>query len=403
MFYFKYITIVVMTINFINGFINILPYGKVKYIAKYAEPPSNHKIVDTYLEDVYTKTDEEEEKMKERYNLNWYVIGEQKTTKKNKVQKVSIWGKNYAYWFDGSKYFSIDDACSHRGASLSLGQIKNNNIVCPYHAYEFDVEGTLKVVPGLPNFKNTKCQNLDTYTIIIKNGWIYMNTISERLYKPAPDEIEIFDEPEGKNKKFKAIFLNRDFNAYSRIVSENSLDIMHIGCVHTFGNKESPSPTSEVAPYLVNDIPFHYKTSYTYKSGENSIVKKLFNMKNLIIENEFILPHTTIARVIFGPYVSSVFTFALPLNTTHTKLFVKTYRNFWYNLDQTIFSKWFNHFGDCFTTDMMSKTISQDKAVVESIPLEKVNGLFNMKYDKIQNVYISLYKKLVHNVTNSKK
>jgi len=381
-----------------------MPYGKVKYNEKYAEPLYNHKIVDTYLEETYTKTQEEEEdKMKERYNLNWYVIGEQKTTKKNKVQKVSIWGKNYAYWFDGSTYFSIDDACSHRGASLSLGQIKNNNIVCPYHAYEFDVEGTLKVVPGLPNFKNTKCQNLNTYPIIVKNGWIYMNTISEKLYKPAPDEIEIFDEPEGKNKKFKAIFLNRDFNAYSRIVSENSLDIMHIGFVHTFGNKESPSPTSEVAPYSVNGVPFHYKTSYTYKSGENSIVKKLFNMKNLIIENEFILPHTTIARVIFGPYVSSVFTFALPLNTTHTKLFVKTYRNFWYNLDQTIFSKWFNHFGDCFTTDMMSKTISQDKAVVESIPLEKVNGLFNMKYDKIQNVYISLYKKLIHNVTNSKK
>jgi hypothetical protein len=125
-------------------------------------------------------------------------------------------------------------------------------------------------------------------------------------------------------------------------------------------------------------------------------------MENLIIENEFILPHTTIARVIFGPYVSSVVTFALPLNVSHTKLFVKTYRNFWYNLDSTIFSKWFNHFGDYFTTDMMSKTISQDKAVVESIPLNNVNGLFNMKYDKIQNVYISLYKKLVHNVTNPK-
>ena len=347
------------------------------------------------------------------YNLNWYVIGEERKMRKNKIQKVQIWGKNYAVWSNGTKYFSIDDACSHRGASLSIGKLNNNNIVCPYHAYEFDVNGTLKVVPGLPNFENTPCQNLNTYPILAKNGWIYMNTISEKEFKLETEsetqtqtqtqtQSPIFDEPESKNASFKAIFLNMEFNAYSRIVTENSLDVMHIGFVHTFGNKNDPSPTSEIPPKLVGDFPYHYKTTYEYRAGENSMVKKLFKMNDLTIENEFILPHTTIARVIFGKYVSSVITFALPLNLTHTKLFVKTYRNFWHERDNTIFSKWFNKFGDIFTTDMMSSTVMQDKAVIESILLERVNGLFNMKYDKIQNVYTSLYKKLIHNISNEK-
>ena len=119
-------------------------------------------------------------------------------------------------------------------------------------------------------------------------------------------------------------------------------------------------------------------------------------MDDLIIENEFILPHTTIARVIFGDFTSSVITFALPVNITHTKLFVKTYRNFFYSSDSTFFNNMMNNFGNYFTKDTMTKTIIQDKAVVESIPFEKVDGNFNMKYDKLQNLYTTMYKKLIH-------
>jgi len=333
------------------------------------------------------------------YNLNWYVIGEEKQMRKNKIEKITIWGKDYAVWTNGTAYLAVDNACTHRGASLSIGKVKDNNIVCPYHAYEFDGSGKLTHVPGLKNFKNTKCQNLNTYPVIARNGWIYMNTISQQVYNPG-ENIQIYNEPEANDASFKSIFINKDFNAYSRIVSENSLDVMHIGFVHSFGNAEEPSPTSEIPPHLVGDFPFHYKTIYNYTSGKESMAKKVFAVKDLVIENEFILPHTTIARVIFGNSTSTVITFAQPINITHSQLFVKTYRNFWYNAYDNALSNFINNIGDDFTTDMMRKTIMQDKALVESIPLNKVDGCFNMKYDKIQNVYTSLYKKLVHNISN---
>jgi len=377
--------IIIMVTSFVQGFIHILPYTKVKYDGVEKQETRSREI---FIKDKTSLCDED------KYNLNWYVIGEEGKIKKNKINKVTIWGKNYAFWNNGTNYFSVDDACTHRGASLSIGKLKNNNIVCPYHAYEFDISGTLKVVPGLPNFQNTNCQNLNTYPVVVKNGWIYMNTISEKFYKS--DKAKIFEEPESGNERFKSILLNNNFNAYGRIVSENSLDIMHIGFVHTFGNKKNPSPTSEIPPFLVGDFPFHYKTIYNYTSGENSMVKKVFQMDDLIIENEFILPHTTIARVIFGDFTSSVITFALPVNITHTKLFVKTYRNFFYSSDSTFFNNMMNNFGNYFTKDTMSKTIIQDKAVVESIPFEKVDGNFNMKYDKLQNLYTTMYKKLIH-------
>jgi phenylpropionate dioxygenase-like ring-hydroxylating dioxygenase large terminal subunit len=297
----------------------------------------------------------------------------------------------------------MDDDCSHRGASLGLGFVKNNNVICPYHGYEFDNTGKLCVVPGL-NFTNSNCQNQITYNIIEKNGWVFLNTISKNLYNPSV--LSIFEEEEATQESFSPIFLNVHFNAYARIVSENSLDVMHIGFVHTFGNKERPSPITEIPPFLVNDYTNHYKTVYTYHSGDKSVAKKIYGMKKLKIENEFIMPHTTIARVIFGDYTSTVMTFATPINETNTCLYVKTYRNFWYipkaneNTKKTNENKFFdqciNKMGDFFSTHLMMNTVLEDKVVIENIKMDKIDGKFNMKYDKLQNIYRQIYKKKIH-------
>jgi len=108
-------------------------------------------------------------------------------------------------------------------------------------------------------------------------------------------------------------------------------------------------------------------------------------VKDLVIENEFILPHTTIARVKFGDYVSTVMTFALPIGENKSRLFVKTYRNFWKN-----------DLGDAFTRNSMYNTMLQDKVVVENIDSRFMDGKFNMRFDKLQNTYTSFYKRFVH-------
>jgi len=288
----------------------------------------------------------------------------------------------------------MDDSCSHRGASLSQGKIKNNNIVCPYHGYEFNSTGVLVKVPGL-NFTNTACQNQRTYNVIEQDGWVYLNTISKNLYEPK--EIRIYREPEIYSGSFSQVLLNFDFNAFGRIISENSLDVMHIGFVHTFGNQKNPSPTKEVPPYALKDYPFHYKTEYEYNSGPDSMAKQVFMVDKLKIENEFILPHTTVARVLFGDYISTVITSTLPLNNTHSKLFVKTYRNFWNTNDTSYLGNYYNNMGDFITEYTMIKTVLQDKSIVENI--KHIDGKFNMKYDKLQNVYKTLYKRFVYNQT----
>jgi len=364
--------------RYANPFGIILPNMVRKALTMSQDLGGVPKIID------YPKLDYHELTDQHKYDLQWYVVGIDSEFVTNKPQKVTVWNKNYVVWktVNGS-YVALDDVCSHKSASLSKGKVCNNNIVCPYHGYEFNENGTLEKVPGIC-FRPSPIYDLSKYQIVEKNGWIYLNTYSD-LVKNNTDVVmnnNIFIEEEVARND-SVVFLKMNFNCYSRILSENSLDVMHIGFVHTFGNKKNPAPIEIHPPRLVG--PHHYKTSYSYESGSNSLARKYYGVKNLTIENEFILPHTTVARVIFGEYVSTVITFALPVSDDKSVLFVKTYRNFMKN-----------PIGDKISENLMWNTMLQDKVIVENIDKRFMDGKFNMRFDKLQNTYKSFYKRFVH-------
>jgi hypothetical protein len=347
------------------------------------------------MSDIPEKTDDQ---LKDQVSYHWYVIGRVNQFTANRPYKKTIWDKNYVVWKNKQNEFSaIENECSHRGAELSGGKITpNNNVMCPYHGYEYNNEGVLSVVPGL-NFTNSPCQNIPAFKVVVQDEWVYLNTVPD-IFKYSNEEfpVEIYREPEATDPKQTRIFIEAKFENYGRIVSENSLDIMHIGYVHTFGNKENPSPVNEVPPHRINDTLMHYRTQYDYLSGKKSAVKRVFSIDKLTIENEFILPHTTVARVIFGKFTSTIITSALPINMTHTTLHVKTYRNYWNGADMFFIGRIYNKIGDLITENLMTSTVNQDKSIINGISFEDMDGRFNMKFDKLQNTYRSLYKKFIH-------
>lgn len=335
----------------------------------------------------YPKLDYRELTEQHKYDLQWYVIGQKTDFVVNKPVKATIWNKNYVVWKnENNTYVALDDVCSHKGASLSKGRVCNNQVVCPYHGYEFNENGTLTKVPGIC-FQPSAIYDVAKYNIVEKNGWVYLNTYCGM--NGTEFETNIYEEKEVARND-SVVFLNMDFKCYSRILSENSLDVMHIGFVHTFGNAKRPAPTEHAPPKLVGA--HHYKTCYAYEAGEDSIARRVFGYKTLLIENEFILPHTTVARVIFGDYISTVITFALPISENKSKLFVKTYRNFWEN-----------PLGDMMTEKLMYNTMLQDKVVVENIDARFMDGKFNMRFDKLQNTYKSFYKRFIHNFSEDER
>ena len=324
-----------------------------------------------------------------QFDRSWYVVAHSNEIKPSKPFKVTVWGKDYVLWkTDKNTYNALEDVCSHKGAALSIGHIANDHIVCPYHGYEFSNQGNLTLVPGIC-FRPSPIQNIPRFAVVEKHGWIYLNTheLPQFVTKEHIQELarKIFVEPEATDPQMTPILLDETFMTYPRIVSENSLDIMHIAFVHTFGNRAKPAPTYENPPKEVG--PDHWRTTYIYESGKDSMVSRFFKMKRIDIDTEFALPHTTIALIKFGTgLVNTVVTAACPVNERETRLFVKTYRNFF---RETFFNDWFK--------PMMAETLNQDKGVIESIKNENMDGRFNLKYDKLQNTYRTLYKRLIRN------
>jgi hypothetical protein len=248
--------------------------------------------------------------------------------------------------------------------------------------------------------------NIDAYKVVEKGGMVYLNTapIVKGLYNEEDiDENRIFVEPEYYNKMCRAVFLQEDFEHYAKFVSVNSLDICHIGFVHSFGNPKSPNPTNHSKIHKINDVEHHYKIIYEYLAGENSIVNKIFKYGLIHVDNEYILPHSTVARVRFGPWSSTIITHALPVSRFKTRLFVKAYRSYWsFDLTNSNTSlilrpaMWLiNTIGDSITKDTMKKTLKEDKGIIDLLDkssYESMHGKFSIAYDAFSNHYKNHYK-----------
>jgi phenylpropionate dioxygenase-like ring-hydroxylating dioxygenase large terminal subunit len=348
---------------------------------------------------VLSKTNElEEKKLDQKYAQHWFVVEESQKVKVKTLYKTMIREKEYVFWKDSQHQFTaMENHCNHRGADLSKGTIRRNRIVCPYHSGEFNRKGELCRIPGMAIDNSSsleKCFHQDTFPMVEINGWIYINTVSKRLYEPIDKKTNIYIEPESKNTDFHCLYLKSEIKAPSRIVSENLLDVIHISYVHTFGNKENPLPLNDPIAYMKKDLPNHYAIQYFYKSGKKSFVKRFFQLADLQIENEFILPHTVVSRVRFGDSTKTIITFALPITQNTTTLFMKVYRNFVYCPNPSIFGSIYNYIMNKIVTKIVRETIEEDVKILENINVEKVNGKYNIKYDRFPNMYRKMYDKI---------
>jgi len=58
--------------------------------------------------------------------------------------------------FDQGRFYAIEDACNHAGASLAPGYVEDACIVCPVHGYKFSLQsGELLAPKGLCDSQRT--------------------------------------------------------------------------------------------------------------------------------------------------------------------------------------------------------------------------------------------------------
>jgi vanillate O-demethylase monooxygenase subunit len=134
------------------------------------------------------------------------------------------------------------DLCSHRGAALSRGWVRDDTIVCPYHGFRYAPDGRCTLVPAHPDLPISPKLQIATFPTVERFGliWCTLNGHGESL----PD-FEAWDDPD-----FQPILAPTiDINGSAGRQVEGFLDVAHFAWAHTesFGSGANPVvPTYKV-------------------------------------------------------------------------------------------------------------------------------------------------------------
>ena len=84
------------------------------------------------------------------------------------MKKIAIDGKEIVVVNLDGGFFAFDDTCTHSGASLSEGKIDGCNVVCGWHAAEFDCKtGKLEKFPA-------KIRDLQAYKTVVEADNVFV-------------------------------------------------------------------------------------------------------------------------------------------------------------------------------------------------------------------------------------
>ncbi len=94
-------------------------------------------------------------------------VAESARVKESRSLLVDAFGRKVALFRVEGRLFAIDDVCPHRGGPLSGGDIEDGQVICPLHAWAFDLE--TGVMRG-----NASCR-VPVYGVMEEEGEIYLS------------------------------------------------------------------------------------------------------------------------------------------------------------------------------------------------------------------------------------
>lgn len=69
---------------------------------------------------------------------------------------------------------ALEDRCPHRHAPLSSGCVRSNRLACPYHSWQFDADGRLCDIPGLPADTALPNVRVRTFATCELDGFVWL-------------------------------------------------------------------------------------------------------------------------------------------------------------------------------------------------------------------------------------
>jgi phenylpropionate dioxygenase-like ring-hydroxylating dioxygenase large terminal subunit len=158
---------------------------------------------------------------------HWYPVLESREVGHRPLAAERL-GQRFVFWrtADGQPHAHLD-RCPHLGAAVSGGKICGENIVCPFHGFEFDAQGQCRHIPAIGRQgKIPKGMTLTGSPLREAHGlvWLWWGEPQE-----AYPEVPFFT---GLGAGWHCGTVKVDWPVHYTRAIENQLDVAHLAFVH---------------------------------------------------------------------------------------------------------------------------------------------------------------------------
>ncbi|WP_227998207.1 Rieske 2Fe-2S domain-containing protein [Nocardia australiensis] len=108
-----------------------------------------------------------------RFARGWHCLGLAKSFRDGKPHAVEIFGTKLVVWADSNDELRVLDAyCRHMGGDLTMGEVKGDDIACPFHDWRWGANGKCTAIPyarRVPPLARTR-----KWTTLERNGQLFV-------------------------------------------------------------------------------------------------------------------------------------------------------------------------------------------------------------------------------------
>lgn len=157
---------------------------------------------------------------------DWHPVARVEQLADKPVLGTRLLGEDIVVWRLGNQYHVWQDLCIHRGAKLSLGELKGDCLKCPYHGWTYNSQGRCISMPAHPSQTPPAKAVVKQYQAQERYGlvWACLGT-------PAND-IPRFPEWERADMGKAVCGPFAHIHAHGPRLIENYLDAAHFPFVH---------------------------------------------------------------------------------------------------------------------------------------------------------------------------
>jgi aminopyrrolnitrin oxygenase len=165
---------------------------------------------------------------------SWYVAIESKKLK-NKPQAIELFEQPLVAWRDSQgQPVIMGRYCSHMGASLSMGQVLDDCLQCPFHHWSFDNSGQCVSIPEVETIPSKA--HMTTYVTQERYGYIWVWYGSEKPLFSLPE----FPAAEQDRSQYMPSHIALNTTTTVPRLLENAYDYAHFVPVHDLKAIQGP-------------------------------------------------------------------------------------------------------------------------------------------------------------------